>query len=603
MQDQPGLARTVRGLLPHLWPRNATELRVRVVIALVLLLAAKLINVLVPFAYKAIVDGLTFEAGTVALLPLAALLAYGGARLGAAFFAQAQDAIFARVEQQAGRRVALSVFRHLFRLSLRYHLERRTGELSRAVDRGVKAVTFMLSMMLFNIVPTVFEFMLVIGILLVRYHWSFAAITFVTITGYAAFSIVATEWRTRYRRAMNAADNEVSAQAVDSLLNYETVKTFTNEGFEEARFDRTLKTYAGAAEKSDVSLAGLNFGQAAIIALGITAIMIDAAYGVVNGTLTVGDLVLVNAFLLQLYQPLNILGFVYRELKQSLADLENLAALLRIRPEIEDAPDAKPLALRGGGVRFERVRFGYDEARSIIEGLSFDLPPGQTLAVVGSSGAGKSTLVRLLYRFYEVDGGAILIDGQDIRSVTQASLRAAIGVVPQDTILFNDTIGANIAYGRPGASEAEIERAARAAQIHDFVASLPEGYGTLVGERGLKLSGGEKQRVAIARMFLKDPRIVILDEATSSLDSLTERLIQGALHNLAEGRTTLMIAHRLSTVVDADRILVLEGGRVVEQGRHEELLARRGRYASMWHRQQEAPGEAAAAQRALARPA
>ncbi|HEX6143872.1 MAG TPA: ABC transporter ATP-binding protein/permease [Geminicoccaceae bacterium] len=584
-----GLARALKPLLPHLWPKDAPGLRVRVAIALALLLVAKLINVLIPFAYTAIVDGLTVEQGAVAVLPLAALLAYGGARLGSALFAQARDAIFARVAQRAGRQVSLSVFRHLFQLSLRYHLERRTGELARGIDRGVKAVTFMLGVILFSIVPVLLEFALVIGILLVEYHWLFALITFVTIVGYAAFTILATEWRTKFRRAMNAQDNEVSAQAVDSLLNYETVKTFTNEGFEEARFDRTLRAYAGAAEKSQTSLAALNFGQAAIIAVGVTLIMIAAAQGVVAGTLTVGDVVLVNAFLLQLYQPLNILGFVYRELKQSLADLENVAALLALPPEIADRPEARPLRLDGGRLAFEHVRFGYDPGRPIVRDLSFDLPAGRTLAVVGSSGAGKSTLVRLLFRFYDVDSGRILIDGQDIRDVTQDSLRAAIGLVPQDTILFNDTIGANIAYGRPGATQGEIERAADAAQIHDFVQTLPERYGTLVGERGLKLSGGEKQRVAIARMFLKDPRIVILDEATSSLDSLTERLIQGALGRLAEGRTTLVIAHRLSTVVDADRILVLENGQVVEQGRHGELLRRRGLYASMWHRQQEAP--------------
>jgi len=447
----------------------------------------------------------------------------------------------------------------------------------------------MLGTMLFNIVPTLFEFALVISILLVKYHWVFALITFVTISVYAAFTIIATEWRIQFRRIMNAHDNAVSAQAVDSLLNYETVKTFTNEGYEGDRFDRTLQAYERAATKSDVTLAALNFGQGTIIALGITAIMIAAAQGVVAGTLTVGDVVLVNAFLLQLYQPLNILGFVYRELKQSLADLEHLAGLLALHPEVEDRPDARDLALDGASVRFDRVGFGYDPRRQILQDLSFTIPAGHTLAVVGSSGAGKSTLVRLLFRFYDTDEGGITIDGQDLRDVAQASLRGAIGLVPQDTVLFNDTVGANIAYGRPGADQAAIEAAARAAQIHDFIMTLPDGYDTLVGERGLKLSGGEKQRVAIARMVLKDPPILIFDEATSALDSRTERMIQTALRRLSSGRTTLIIAHRLSTVVDADQILVLEHGRVVEHGRHQQLLAHNGSYAQMWARQQAAP--------------
>jgi ATP-binding cassette subfamily B protein len=585
----PGIKRAIAELLPHLWPKDAAELRVRVVLAFVFLLLAKLVNVAIPFFYKAIVDGLSVAEGSLLVLPLAALVAYGGARFGATLFAQLRDAIFAKVAERASRKVSLSVFQHLFKLSLRYHLERRTGELARAIDRGVKAVSFMLGTMLFNIVPTLFEFALVIGILLVEYHWVFALITFVTISVYAAFTIIATEWRIQFRRIMNAHDNAVSAQAVDSLLNYETVKTFTNEGYEGDRFDRTLQAYERAATKSDVTLAALNFGQGTIIALGITAIMIAAAQGVVAGTLTVGDVVLVNAFLLQLYQPLNILGFVYRELKQSLADLEHLAGLLTLHPEVEDRPDARDLALDGASVRFDRVGFGYDPRRQILQDLSFTIPAGHTLAVVGSSGAGKSTLVRLLFRFYDTDEGAITIDGQDLRDVAQASLRGAIGLVPQDTVLFNDTVGANIAYGRPGADQAAIEAAARAAQIHDFIMTLPDGYDTLVGERGLKLSGGEKQRVAIARMVLKDPPILIFDEATSALDSRTERMIQTALRRLSSGRTTLIIAHRLSTVVDADQILVLEHGRVVEHGRHQQLLAHNGSYAQMWARQQAAP--------------
>ena len=585
----PGLRRVIAELLPHLWPKDARELRVRVVLAFLFLLLAKLINVAVPFFYKAVVDDLSLPEGSLIVLPLAALLAYGGARFGAALFEEARDAIFAKVAERAGRKVSLSVFQHLFTMSLRYHLERRTGELARAIDRGVKAVSFMLGTILFSVAPILFEFALVIGILLVRYDWPFALIIFVTITIYAAFTIVATEWRTKFRRIMNEHDNAVSAQAVDSLLNYETVKTFTNEGYEGDRFDRTLAAYERAATKSDVTLAVLNFGQGTIIAVGITIVMIVAAQGVVAGSLTVGDLVLVNAFLLQLYQPLNALGFVYRQLKQAIADLEHLAGLLELRPEVADKPGAPALALSGGEVRFDRVSFGYDQRRPVLHELSFDVPAGHTLAVVGSSGAGKSTLVRLLFRFYDVDAGAITIDGQDLRDVTQTSLRAAIGLVPQDTVLFNDTIGANIAYGHPGAPQAAIEAAARAAQIHDFITTLPDGYGSLVGERGLKLSGGEKQRVAIARMVLKDPPILIFDEATSALDSRTERMIQAALRRLSSGRTTLIIAHRLSTVVDADQILVLEHGRVVEQGRHGQLLARHGTYAQMWARQQETP--------------
>jgi ATP-binding cassette, subfamily B, heavy metal transporter len=442
---------------------------------------------------------------------------------------------------------------------------------------------------LFNILPTLFEFALVIGILLVLYDWPFALITFLTIVLYGAFTASATEWRTRLRRQMNFHDNEVSARTVDGLLNYETVKTFTNEAYESHRFDRALAGYEDAAVKTRVSLAALNFGQAAIIAVGVTLIMAVAAQGVVAGTMTVGDVVLVNTFLLQLYAPLNILGVVYREIKQGLTDMEHLGELFARPPDIVDAPDAKALRLQGAEVRFEDVAFGYDPRRPILRGLSFAVPAGRTVALVGSSGAGKSTVVRLLLRFYDVDSGRILIDGQDLRAVTQDSLRAAIGVVPQDTVLFNDTIGANIAYGRPGAAQAEIEAAARLAQIHDFISRQPDGYDTLVGERGLKLSGGEKQRVAIARMALKDPAILILDEATSALDSVTEASIREALRRIALGRTTLVIAHRLSTVVDADEILVLERGRVVERGHHAQLLRRGGAYAALWRRQQEAP--------------
>ncbi|MGH6898176.1 MAG: ABCB family ABC transporter ATP-binding protein/permease [Geminicoccaceae bacterium] len=576
-------------ILPFLWPRESRGLRARVVIALGLLIAAKIITVQVPFLFKAIVDRLSEPEAAALALPLAALLAYGLARLCAAGFGELRDAVFAKVAEVAGRRVSLRVFGHLFSLSLRYHLERRTGELARVIERGVEAITFLLGIVLFNIGPTLFEFALVIGILLVKYPWPFALVTFLTIVAYAAFTFLASEWRIGIRREMNLRDNEVSAQSVDSLLNYETVKTFTNEAFERDRLDRTLALYQSAAIRSRTSLAALNFGQAGIIAVGVTVIMILAARGVVAGTLTVGDVVLVNAFLLQLYQPLNFLGVVYRQVRQSLTDLENLMSLLELEPEVKDRPDARPLALAGAEVRFDAVSFGYDPRRPVLHDVDLTVPVGHTLALVGSSGAGKSTVVRLLFRFYEVDEGRVLIDDQDLRDVTQDSLRAAIGLVPQDTVLFNDTIRANIAYGRPGASQAEIEAAARAAQIHDFVSILPDGYDTMVGERGLKLSGGEKQRVAIARMVLKDPPILIFDEATSALDSGTERLIQMALRRLSAGRTTLIIAHRLSTVVDADRILVLEHGRVVEHGRHHQLIAKAGHYAKMWERQQTAP--------------
>jgi len=584
--SRPGWSWLVRTVAPALWPADGAGLRARVVTALALVLGAKLVAVQIPFFYKAVVDGLDAGENQAVTLPVLVLLAYGGARLTSALFTNLREAVFARVAQRAGRRLSLRVFRHLFELPLQFHLERRTGELSRAISRGVQAMTFLLGMVLFNLAPTAFEFALVIGILLWNYHWSFALITALTIIGYAVFTVIATEWRTAFRREMNARDNDVAGRSVDGLLNYETVKTFTNEAYEAERLDRALGEYEDAAVRSQTSLAALNFGQQAIVAFGVTALMFNAAMGVVAGTMTVGDVVLVNAFILQLYQPLNILGFVYREVKQSLADLEHLTGLLDVAPAVADAPDAQPLREGPGHVRFEQVRFGYDPRRPILDGLDLEMPAGRTLAVVGGTGAGKSTLVRLLCRFYDVEAGRILIDGQDVRDVTQASLRGAIGVVPQDTVLFNDTIGANIAYGRPGASQADVERAAETAQIKGFIDGLPDGWETLVGERGLKLSGGEKQRVAIARMVLKDPRILVLDEATSALDTVTERALQTAIRQITRGRTSLVIAHRLSTIVDADRIVVMESGRVVEAGTHAQLLTQGGRYAHLWNDQQ-----------------
>ena len=577
---------------PHLWPRDSLELRARAVIAFALLVAAKLINIAVPFFLKMVIDQVSRP--SLAAVPVAALIAYGAARLGASLFGELQDAVFAKVGQRAGRRMALRVYEHLFQLSLAYHLQRRTGELSRAIERGVKSMAFLLQTALFSMAPVLVEFMLVLAILLWRYPFSFAAITFVTVAAYAVFTIITTNWRTRFRQEMNERDNEFSGAAVDGLINYEVVKAFANEAHESRRLDGALAAYEQAAVRSEQTLAYLNAGQAAIIAVGVTAIMLVAASHVVAGTLSVGDIVLVNAFILQLYQPLNFLGVFYRELRQSLTDLENLHGLFELRPEIEDRPEAQPLVVTGGHVRFDDVVFDYDPRRSILSGVSFEIPAGHKVAVVGPSGSGKSTLVRLLFRFYEVRGGSVSIDGQDVRGVTQLSLRRAIGVVPQDTVLFNDTVAANIAYGRPGASQAEIEAAARVAQIHDFITSLPEGYAAKVGERGLKLSGGEKQRVAIARVMLKNPPLLVLDEATSALDSRTEQALRGALERVAAGRTTLVIAHRLSTVIDADEIVVLERGRIVERGTHPALLARRGLYADMWRRQQEAPEVAAA---------
>jgi len=483
---------------------------------------------------------------------------------------------------------SLSAFRHIHSLSLRFHLDRRTGGLARAVERGIAGIEFLLSFMLFNVIPTLFEILVVSAILWRLYNWQFAAVTLATIVTYIGFTFVITDWRVRFRREMNERNSEANTKSVDSLLNYETVKYFANEEHEAQRYDRALQAYERAAVKSETTLALLNVGQGGIIASGLIGIMLLAGQGVAAGRMTIGDFVLVNAYLIQLYMPLNFLGMVYRNIKQSLTDIEQMMGLLKIRPEIEDRPGAPALAVKRGMVAFRNVDFRYDPRREILRDVDFAVPPGARVAIVGPSGAGKSTIARLLFRFYDVTDGAIEIDGQDIRDVTQDSLRRAIGVVPQDTVLFNDTIYYNIAYGRPGAGRAEIEEAARLAHIHDFIAALPDGYQTMVGERGLKLSGGEKQRVAIARVILKAPKILVFDEATSALDTKTEREIQASLAEVAAGHTTLAIAHRLSTVVDADQILVIEAGRIVERGHHRELLARGGVYAEMWARQQEA---------------
>ncbi|MEW5703421.1 MAG: ABC transporter ATP-binding protein/permease [Pseudomonadota bacterium] len=577
----------LRSLLPYLWPKESLELRGRVAAALVFLTVAKGVNVTVPLLYKAAIDAFSGGANAVLVLPLGLLFAYGLLRVLALAFGELRDAVFAKVAQRAIRAAALRTFRHLHGLSLRFHLERQTGGLSRAIERGTKGIEFLLSFVLFNVLPTLIEILLVCGILWVLFDVWFAAVTFVTIVGYATFTLLITEWRTKYRRRMNETDSEANTKAIDSLLNYETVKYFGNEDHEAERFDQSLRRYEKAAVKSKTTLSLLNIGQATIISAGITAVMIMAGLGIVQGSLTVGDFVLVNTYLVQLYMPLNFLGSVYREIKQALTDMESMFILLREQWEVKDKPNAAPLRMDGACVRFENVRFRYDSRRAILKDVSFTVPEGRTVAIVGSSGAGKSTLSRLLFRFYDVDGGRVTIDGQDIRDVTQKSLRAAIGIVPQDTVLFNDTIFYNISYGRPDASREEVEEAARLARIDGFIRSLPDGFQTRVGERGLKLSGGERQRVAIARTILKRPRILLFDEATSALDSHTEKEIQESLEAVSVNRTTLVITHRLTTVVGADEILVLDGGEIVERGKHSALLASQGPYAAMWARQME----------------
>jgi ABC-type transport system involved in Fe-S cluster assembly fused permease/ATPase subunit len=580
-------------LLPHLWPAGAPGLRARTVAAILLILAAKAATVLVPFLFKRAVDALGGgRHASVALVavavPVALIAAYGAARILAQLLGELRELVFAPVSHRAVRLVSLKVFRHLHRLSLRFHLERQTGGLTRAVERGTASIDYLSTFLLFNIGPTLIEIALVATILWRIYSASFALVSLATVLAYAGFTIGVTQWRVRFRHEMNDRDAEANAKMVDSLLNYETVKYFANETHEAARYEESKEAFQHAALKSQSTLSLLNIGQGVIISLGLVVVLLMAGSGVASGRMTLGDFVLVNSYLLQLYQPLTQLGSVYRNVKQSLIDVEAMYALLRAPAEVADRPGAKDLAVTRGAVAFEHVDFAYDARRAILKDVSFEVPPGKTLAIVGATGSGKSTVARLLFRFYDVGAGAIRIDGQDLRDVTQDSVRRAIGVVPQDTVLFNDTILYNIAYGRPEASLAEIEEAARLAHIHDFIRSLPEGYESRVGERGLKLSGGEKQRVAIARVILKRPRILIFDEATSALDTHTEREIQASLREVSAERTTLVIAHRLSTIVDADEILVLEAGRVVERGRHGELLRQGGAYASLWQRQLQA---------------
>jgi len=579
--------KALKSLAPYLWPRDSFELRARVVLAVAFLLAGKLVNIYVPLLYKHAVDALS-PSNAVITVPIALIVAYGVARVMSQGFNELRNAVFAKVSQRAIRQLALRAFRHVIALSLRYHLERRTGGLSRAIERGTAGIDFLLSFMLFNVVPTLFEILLVCGILWRLFNWTFAAVTLATIVLYISFTFSITDWRVRFRREMNERNSEANTKAVDGMLNFETVKYFANEEHEAQRYDAALQAYERAAVKSETTLTLLNLGQGMIIAAGLVGIMTLAARGVAAAEMTVGDFVLVNAYLIQLYTPLNFLGMVYRNIKQSLTDLEQMLELLAVKPEIEDRPGAPALIVGRGVVAFRRVDFRYDVRRPILSDVDFRVPPGAQVAIVGPSGAGKSTLARLLFRFYDVDAGSIEIDGQDIREVTQESLRRAIGVVPQDTVLFNDTIYYNIAYGRPGATRADVEEAARHAHIHDFITSLPDGYRTTVGERGLKLSGGEKQRVAIARVVLKAPKILVFDEATSALDTKTEREIQASLAEISADRTTLIIAHRLSTIVEADQILVLDNGRIVERGDHRHLLARGRVYAAMWARQQEA---------------
>jgi ATP-binding cassette subfamily B protein len=579
---------TLAKLLPYLW-----QYRWRVGVALGFLVAAKVANVGVPVLLKSLVDALSIKPGdptALLVVPAGLVVAYGGLRLSTSLFTELRELIFAKATEGTSRSISLQVFRHLHALSLRFHLERQTGGMTRDIERGTRAVHSLISYSLYSIVPTLIEVTLVLSLLAIKFDAWFAWITIVALVFYITFTISMTEWRSQFRKQMNEMDSSAHSRAIDSLLNYETVKYFNNEDFEARRYDENLERLRKASLKSQSTLSLLNTGQQLIIATALVAMLWRATLGVTEGRLTLGDLVMINAFMIQLYIPLNFLGVIYREIKQALTDLEKMFSLLERNREVDDQPGAAPLRVGAGHVRFDRVSFAYDPSRPILHEVSFDIPPGKTVAVVGPSGAGKSTLARLLYRFYDIQSGAISIDGQELRAVTQSSLRAAIGIVPQDTVLFNDTVRYNIAYGRPGATDDEVVAAARAAHIHAFIAATPKGYDTMVGERGLKLSGGEKQRVAIARTLLKNPPVLIFDEATSALDSANERAIQAELKGVSQGKTALVIAHRLSTVVDAHEIVVLEAGRVVERGPHAELLALGGRYAEMWLLQQSGEG-------------
>ncbi|MCE6961696.1 ABC transporter ATP-binding protein/permease [Cereibacter sphaeroides] len=590
---------TLKRMAPYLWPKGQTWVKRRVVLALMALVVAKIISVATPFFYKAAVDALAGGAPPPAMMmglgAVGLTVAYGLARLGAVAFGELRDAIFVRVGQRALRQLALETFTHIHRLSLRYHITRKTGGLSRIIERGVKGVDFLLRFMLFSIGPLFLELSMVAIIFAVVFGWEYMAVVVTTIALYVTFTFKVTEWRVKIRREMNEQDTDANQKAIDSLLNFETVKYFGAETREAQRYDMAMQGYERAAVKTGQSLAFLNAGQSLLITAGLVAVMVMAAFGVQSGELTVGDFVMVNAYMIQITLPLGFLGTVYREIRQALVDMGQMFGLLAQPAEVVDAPDARDLEVRGGAVELDDVRFGYDPERVILKGISLKVGAGETVALVGPSGSGKSTIGRLLFRFYDVTSGAIRIDGQDLRSVRQDSLHSKIGVVPQDTVLFNDTIYYNIAYGRPEATPEEVEAAARAAKIHDFITRLPDGYRTTVGERGLKLSGGEKQRVGIARTLLKNPPILLLDEATSALDTQTERDIQDSLREMGEGRTVITIAHRLSTIADSDRIVVLEEGRIVEEGRHEQLLARGGRYAAMWARQSAEEEDEAAA--------